>query len=145
MERFAAAAYSLNAAPQRQGRIIATLCFAHHIHFVEQGGAAMTKPMIVDLPHSLGADEAKRRIAGGIGQLRDHLPAGAQVRSAWDGDRMNLGVTAMGQEVAARIDVLETVVRLEVQLPAFLSFFGAKVEKLIKRHGTQLLEDKSSR
>jgi hypothetical protein len=104
----------------------------------------MTKPMIVDLPHTLGAAEAKRRIGGGIGQLRDHIPGGAEVRSAWEGDRMNLSVQAMGQEVAARIDVLETVVRLEVQLPAFLSFFGNKVEGLIRRHGTELLEDKSS-
>ena len=103
----------------------------------------MTKPMIVDLPHKLGAAEAKRRIAGGIGQLREHIPGGAQVSSAWEGDRMNLRVEAMGQEVAAKIDVGETIVRLEVQLPAFLSFFGGKVESLIRRHGTELLEDKS--
>ena len=103
----------------------------------------MTKPMIVDLPHKLGAAEAKRRIGGGIGQLRDHIPGGAEVRSGWDGDRMNLSVQAMGQEVAAKIDVGETVVRLEVQLPAFLAFFGNKVEGLIRRHGTELLEDKS--
>src|SRR4028118_705604 len=95
----------------------------------------MTKPMIVDLPHSLGAAEAKRRIAGGIGQLRDHIPGGAEVRSAWDGDRLNLGVQAMGQEVTARIDVQETVVRLEVQLPAFLSFFGSTGESPTRRRG----------
>ena len=103
----------------------------------------MTKPMIVDLPHKLGAAEAKRRIAGGIGELRDHIPGGAEVRSAWEGDRMNLDIRAMGQEVVAKIDVQETIVRLEVQLPAFLSFFGSKVESLIRRHGTELLEDKS--
>jgi hypothetical protein len=105
----------------------------------------MTKPMIVDLPHKLGAAEAKRRIGGGIGQLRDHILGGAEVRSAWEGDRMNLSVQAMGQEVAAKVDVGETIVRLEVQLPAFLSFFGNKVEGLIRRHGTELLEDKSGR
>jgi Putative polyhydroxyalkanoic acid system protein (PHA_gran_rgn) len=105
----------------------------------------MTKPMIVDLPHKLGAAEAKRRIAGGMGSLRDQLPGGADVRSGWEGDRMNLQVKAMGQEVGARIDVGETIVRLEVQLPAFLSFFGSKVESLIRRHGTELLEDKSGR
>ena len=103
----------------------------------------MTKPIIVDLPHKLGAAEAKTRIAGGIGSLREHLPAGAQVSSGWEGERMNLSVQAMGQEVAAKIDVGETVVRLEVQLPAFLSFFGSKIEGLIKRQGAELLEDKS--
>lgn len=103
----------------------------------------MTKPIIVDLPHRLGAAEAKRRIAGGIGQLTDHLPGGGTVRSAWEGDRLNLAVHAMGQEVAAKIDVQEAIVRLEVELPAFLSFFGSKVEKLIRRHGSELLEDRS--
>jgi hypothetical protein len=58
---------------------------------------------------------------------------------------MHLTVQAMGQEVAAKIDVLDTVVRLEVQLPAFLSFFGGQVEKLLRRHGAELLEDKSGR
>ena len=103
----------------------------------------MTKPIVVDLPHSLGAAEAKSRIAGGIGKLRDHLPAGAQVQSGWTGDRMDLKVQAMGQDVSAKIDVGEKVVRLEVQLPGFLSFFGSKVEGLLRRHGTQMLVDRS--
>ena len=103
----------------------------------------MAKPIVVDLPHSLGAAEAKSRIAGGIVRLRDHLPPGAQVQSAWAEDRMNLTVQAMGQEVAAKIDVGEKIVRLEVHLPGVLSFFGSKVEGLLRRHGTQMLEDRS--
>ena len=103
----------------------------------------MTKPIVVDLPHQLGAAEAKARIAGGIGRLRDHLPAGAQVQSGWTGDRMDLSVEAMGQQVSAKIDVQEKIVRLEVTLPGFLSFFGSKVESLIRRHGTEMLEDRS--
>ena len=103
----------------------------------------MNKPIVVDLPHSLGAVEAKRRIAGGIGTLRDHLPGGGDVQHAWTGDRMDLRVAAMGQEVSAQIDVQDKIVRVEVRLPAFLSFFGSKVEKLMRRHGTELLEDRS--
>ncbi|HEX8583221.1 MAG TPA: polyhydroxyalkanoic acid system family protein [Allosphingosinicella sp.] len=103
----------------------------------------MTKPITVDLPHSLGAAEAKRRIAGGIGKLGDHLPGGGDVQHSWTGDRMDLGVKAMGQEVSATIDVGEKIVRLEVRLPAFLSFFSGKIESLMRRHGTELLEDRS--
>jgi hypothetical protein len=108
-----------------------------------QGAPAMTQPMIVDLPHSLGQAEAKRRIAGGIGRITDHLPPGAQISHGWTGDRLDLRIQAMGQEVTARIDVQESIVRLEVQLPAFLSFFGSKIEKLIRTKGSELLEDKS--
>ena len=104
----------------------------------------MANPITVDLPHKLGAAEAKRRIQNGIGDLGAHLPGAAQVEHGWVGDRMNLKVTAMGQEVSAAIDVQENVVRVQVVLPAFLSFFGSKIEALLRRHGAELLEDHSA-
>jgi hypothetical protein len=103
----------------------------------------MGSPISVDLPHKLGAAEARRRIQNGIGGLGGHLPAAAHVEHHWTGDRMNLKVAAMGQEVSATIDVEETVVRVQVVLPPFLSFFGGTVEGLLRRHGTELLEDRS--
>lgn len=106
----------------------------------------MSNPIKVDLPHNLGAEEAKRRMRDGIGKLKDHIPGGAaEVRSSWDGDRMNLFVEAMGQEVDARIDVQESLVRFEVVLPPMLSFFGKQIEGLLKSKGGQMLEDKSKK
>ena len=104
----------------------------------------MSKPIVVDLPHNLGTQEAKRRIANGIGSLTDHIPGGASVESGWHDDSMTLRVAAMGQEVTARLDVRDTVVRVEVLLPAMLGFFAGKIEGLLKSKGGQLLEDKSS-
>ena len=74
-------------------------------------------PLTVDLPHKLGAEEARRRIAGGIGRFGDFIPGQAEVRSAWTGDRLGLQVLAMGQEVNAGIDVHDTFVRVELLLP----------------------------
>jgi hypothetical protein len=106
----------------------------------------MNKPITVDLPHSLGAEEAKNRMRGGIGKLKDHIPGGqAQVESRWEGDRMHLRVQAMGQEVSGHIDVEETKVRLELVLPAFLSLFAGKIEALMRSRGGEMLEDKSKR
>jgi hypothetical protein len=105
----------------------------------------MTKPITVALPHQLGAQEAKRRMQSRIGQLRDHIPGGAQVESSWTGDRMHLSVRAMGQDVRAHIDVEEKLVRLELQLPPALSFLAGQVEGLIRRRGAELLEDKSGK
>ena len=34
----------------------------------------MQQPIDVDLPHKLGRDEARRRIAGNFHKLRDHIP-----------------------------------------------------------------------
>jgi len=105
----------------------------------------MTKPIVVNLPHRLGAEEAKNRMRKGIGKLPDHIPGGGQVESNWDGDRMNLRVTAMGQEVSGHIDVQEKSVRLELMLPAFLALFAGKIEGLLRDRGTDLLEDKSKK
>ena len=105
----------------------------------------MTQPIQVDLPHKLGAAEAKRRIEGGIGRLKDFVPGGAEVRSAWTGDRLGLQVNAMGQEVNAQIDVQDSYVRVELLLPPALAFFGQAIEAALKRKGKDLLEDKSGR
>src|ERR671919_698161 len=78
--------------------------------------ASMTQPIDVDLPHSLGKDEARRRIANNIHKLQEHIPGGANVQSGWNGDQLNLDVAAMGQSVTATIDVDERKVRLKVLL-----------------------------
>jgi putative polyhydroxyalkanoic acid system protein len=102
----------------------------------------MTSPIQVDLPHKLGQAEARRRIDGGIGRLKDFIPGQAEVRSAWTGDRLGLQVTALGQEVNAQIDVRETIVRVELLLPPSLAFFGPAIEAVLSRKGADLLLDK---
>ena len=106
---------------------------------------AMNKPLVVNLPHKLGAEEAKRRMRSGIGKLGDHIPGGGHVESGWDGNRMKLRVQAMGQEVVGHIDVEETKVRLELMLPPILSLFAGKVEGLLRSRGSELLEDKTKK
>ena len=100
-------------------------------------------PLSVDLPHKLGATEAKRRIENGTGSLGRHLPAGAAVQSNWTGNRLNLAVSMMGQEVNAAVDVQEAIVRVEVVLPPALSFFRPIIEAGIRSGGAQMLEDHS--
>ena len=105
----------------------------------------MSGPITVDLPHRLGAEEAKRRIGANIGKLAGRIPGGAQVRSSWQGDRLDLGVGAMGQQVEAALDVRENLVRVTVMLPPALAFFGEAIEAGLRRSGPQLLEDKSKK
>jgi len=99
-------------------------------------------PLVVDLPHKLGKDEARKRIAGGIGRLTGFLPGGADVKSEWQGDRLNLSIGAMGQQVASHIDVKDKVVRIEVALPALLAMFGGQIRDFLTSKGGELLEDK---
>jgi hypothetical protein len=109
--------------------------------------AAMERPVDVELPHKLGREEARRRIADNIHKLKDHLPGGAaEVQSAWSGDQLNLGITAMGQKVTAQIDVEETKVRCRVMLPGMLAFFAKPIEAALNAKGSDLLlEDKNKK
>ena len=107
----------------------------------------MERPVEVELPQKLGRDEARRRIAGNLHKLHEHIPGGAaQVQSNWSGDHLNLDITAMGQKVAAVIEVEDTKVRCRVILPGMLAFFGGAIEAALNRKGSDLLlEDRSKK
>jgi putative polyhydroxyalkanoate system protein len=101
----------------------------------------MSQPIEVDLPHTLGKDEARRRIANNVHRLQDHIPGGAQVQSGWTGDQLNLDVAAMGQSVKATVDVQETKVHLKVLLPPMLGMFSGMIQAALQKKGDILLED----
>ena len=98
------------------------------------------QPITVDLPHSLGREEARRRIANNIHKLKDHMPGGtAQVESSWAGDELTLNVNAMGQSVDALIAVEDKVVRCRIMLPGFLAMFARPIEAMLRSKGGELL------
>ena len=103
----------------------------------------MSQPITVDVPHSLGAAEAKRRIQANIGGLGAKLPAGAQVRPVWEGDRLKLDVTMLGQTAEAELDILDSLVRIKVLLPPALAFFRQAIEAGLRQGGAVLLEDRT--
>ena len=101
----------------------------------------MSHPIEVDLPHQLGKDEARRRIANNVHKLEEHIPGGAQVQSGWAGDQLNLDVAAMGQSVTATIDVMDNKVHLKVLLPPMLGMFSGLIPGALQKKGNVLLED----
>jgi putative polyhydroxyalkanoate system protein len=102
----------------------------------------MQQPIQVDLPHKLGREEARRRIANNIHKLTEHIPGGAaQVDSSWTGDELDLNVTALGQAVDAKIGVEESKIRVRVMLPGMLAMFAKPIEAMLQKKGNILLED----
>ena len=103
----------------------------------------MNQPISVDLPHKLGKDEARRRIANNIHKLTDHIPGGgAHSNSSWSGDELSLNVSAMGQSVEAKILVQENVVNCRILLPGMLGMFSGPIEAMLRNKGSDmLLED----
>jgi hypothetical protein len=109
----------------------------------DSGAYAMTKPLIVSIPHALGKAEAKRRLQGGVSQLKTQF--GAHIASfdeEWANDRMSFRVGLMGQQVSGQLEVLDDAVRVEVQLPWILAMVAEKAKSFIQKQGTLMLEKK---
>ncbi len=104
---------------------------------------SMQRPINVDLPHTLGREEARRRIAANIHKLESHIPGGADVASRWEGDTLKLSVGAMGQSVDSEIAVDERVVHCRIILPGLLGMMAGPIESMLRQKGSDLLlEDK---
>lgn len=103
----------------------------------------MATPITVTIPHQLGRAEARRRIQSGFARIVHVLPGGAGTSSErWDGDRLVFGIAAMGQTVAGFIDVQDTAVTMEIELPGVLGVIASGLKDRLQKAGQLLLTKK---
>jgi hypothetical protein len=102
----------------------------------------MSKPLVVSIPHSLGRDEAVRRLKVGLTRAATSVPVLKVDEERWDGDRMIFRVRALGQSAAGHVDVGDSHVRVEVTLPWLLQRFAEVAQAAIKARGNMLLTKK---
>jgi hypothetical protein len=100
----------------------------------------MANPLTVDIPHKLGRDAARSRLEGGIGKIAEMFPGGGTVMHRWEGNTMRFTIQAMGQTIVSRLDVHDTHVHAEIDLPPFLSLFADKIRAKLNKDGPKLLE-----
>ena len=71
----------------------------------------MSKPLIVMIPHSLGKEEATRRLKTGIGRLHEQFGDKiTQIEDTWTGDHLDFRVSALGQGVTGGLDVMDRAI-----------------------------------
>ncbi|MGH6864524.1 MAG: polyhydroxyalkanoic acid system family protein [Methylocella sp.] len=100
----------------------------------------MSNSIVITVPHHLGAEEAKRRIAGGIELLRrDYIDKLAHSEANWNGDTANLRVVAFGQTATAQVYVMNDAVRVEVQLPWILAALTGRIQGVVKSNAEESL------
>ena len=98
--------------------------------------------MRVPIPHQLGREEARRRLHARSGELAGMMPGGmADVTITWPSeDRMAIAVRAMGKLVNAAVEVGDSAVTVEVNLPGALKLFEGMVRGAVEQNGRKLLK-----
>jgi putative polyhydroxyalkanoate system protein len=101
----------------------------------------MPQPLLVSIPHKLSRQEARRRLDSGIDRLRSELSgllSGLDYH--WEGDTLNFGASAMWQRITGRIEVLDDVVRVEIDLPWIMQLLRDTIARQVRGRGIAMLE-----
>ena len=99
-------------------------------------------PIVVTIPHTLGKEEALRRLKPALGTASQTFPLLKVHHEVWAGDRVDFKVGALGQMVSGQVTVGEREVRCELTLPWLLHKFAAVTQKVLTTRGQALLEKK---
>jgi len=103
----------------------------------------MSAPLVVSIPHSLGREEAMRRLKTGLTRAASSVPMLNVDEERWEDNRMIFRVRALGQAAAGHVDVADDHVRVEVVLPWLLQRFAEVAQAAIKNRGRMLLTKRS--
>ena len=103
----------------------------------------MSAPLVVSIPHSLGREEAMRRLKSGLSRATSSVPALSVDEERWEDNRMIFRVRALGQAAAGHVDVADDHVTVEVVLPWLLQRFAEMAQAAIRSRGSLLLTKKS--
>lgn len=102
----------------------------------------MPGPLIVSIPHSLGREEAMRRLKTGLSRAAARVPILSVDEERWEDNRMIFRVRALGQAANGHVDVAEDHVKVEVTLPFLLQRFAELAQAAIRERGKLLLTKK---
>ena len=103
----------------------------------------MSAPLVVSIPHSLGREEAVRRLKAGLTRAASSVPVLQVDEERWEDNRMIFRVRALGQAAAGHVDVADDHVRVEVVLPWLLQRFAEAAQIAIRNRGNLLLTKRS--
>lgn len=92
------------------------------------------------IPHNLGTDEAKRRIAHLVSDSKTRFAhVVSDVHETWDGATDRFQFRAMGMPVSGTLKVEPSVVNVEIDLPFAALPFRSRIEQQLVTHARELL------
>jgi hypothetical protein len=103
----------------------------------------MSNSVSVSISHTLGKQEAVRRIKGGFGILRGHLAKLISIdQEEWTENVVRFQMRGFGQSAAGTITVVDQSVHIEMTLPRILAKIAEHLLPAMRRETTLLLERK---
>ena len=103
----------------------------------------VSETVTVIIGHRLGKEEAVRRIKEGFARGKGPLgPMIAMEQATWEGDTLRFLMRALGQTAAAKVEVLEDALRIEVSLPWLLAKAAKRLLPIWRKEASPLLEKK---
>jgi hypothetical protein len=115
----------------------------NYMQLNQERNSAMPAPLVVSIPHSLGRDEAMRRLKAALTRAASSVPVLKVDEERWEDNRMIFRVRALGQAAAGHVDVADNHVRVEVVLPWLLQRFAEAAQTAIRNRGNLLLTKKN--
>jgi hypothetical protein len=100
--------------------------------------------MRLEIPHSLGRDEVRRRIAARMDTAEDKASAIAggaiDLKLDWTGDyTLSAEASAMGFTVPSMVDITPNALVFDVTIPPGMGFARGMIERTIHEKGEKLL------
>lgn len=96
--------------------------------------------MRLAFPHSLGRDEALRRIREHEADIANVAPGMADVTTSWPSpDRLELEIAAMGKAIKGAVEVADSEVVFDFDLPQSLSFASGMIKAALEPKARKLL------
>jgi hypothetical protein len=103
----------------------------------------MQQHLVIKIPHRLGQAEAVSRLKTGLsGAQAKFGQLFSSQKVEWTGSRLQFELSVLAQSVTGSIDVFDDFVRLELELPWLLAKIAERLQPLIRKEATLLLEKK---
>ena len=106
----------------------------------------MSRPISITIPHTLGLDEARRRIDESFGQLQTQMTGGmlglVSFERSWTGNRLNFSGGGLGQKITGRLDVQADAVHIQLDLPELLAAIADRITGRLRQSTQKLLGSK---
>ena len=103
----------------------------------------MIKTITISIPHRLTQEEARTRLANGLTELKQKYAGSvAGLEENWSGNLLSFRLTAVGQSITGRAEVLAEAVKLDIDLPWLLAMFAEKFKPQVETEARKMLEQK---